>query len=209
MSLDWITILVNKGCCRHSAIMLQLPQQWALRELRMEAGCLPSDHQTLQQPRRCTLRRLKMRKHRILAPDSWAARLLNLPICRKVLNSLTWDIWFSLIINNFLMFWLPGLCCKNSYIFPGSPFCLFGAVSQSCLRCCVLGWNPQFFHWRKHNSQLKKNFCIYLLFNLFLAVLGIRCFMGFSLVAASGDYSLAAVGGLLTAVASLLVEHGL
>ena len=125
----------------------------------MEAGCLPPGHQTLQPPGRCTLGRLK--KTRILAPDSWAARLLCLPIRRKVLSSLTWDIWFSLIINNLLMFRLPGLCCKSSYIFPGSPFSSLEAVSQSCLRCYILGWNPPFLHWIKHNSPLKKIF-IYL-----------------------------------------------
>ena len=37
------------------------------------------------------------------------------------LNSLTWDVWFSLISSNLLMFWLPGLFClfvlqKNAYI---------------------------------------------------------------------------------------------
>ena len=45
-------------------------------------------------------------------------------------------------------------------------------------------------------------------FNLFLAVLGLRCFTGFSLVAVSGNYSLA-VRGLLTEVAALVAEHGL
>ena len=34
-----------------------------------------------------------------VSPDSY-----NLPIHRKVLNSLTWDIWFSLINSNLLMF---------------------------------------------------------------------------------------------------------
>ena len=43
---------------------------------------------------------------------------------------------------------------------------------------------------------------------LFLAVLGLWCLTGFSLVAASGGYSLVAVRRLLFAVASL-VEHGL
>ena len=38
------------------------------------------------------------------------------------LNSLTWDVWFSLISSNLLMFWLPGFffcllfCKKNTYI---------------------------------------------------------------------------------------------
>ena len=63
-------------------------------------------------------------KMRILAPDRWDAykrndfnepRLLHLPIHRKVLNSLTWDIWFSLINNNLLMFRVPALSCKLLY----------------------------------------------------------------------------------------------
>ena len=58
----------------------------------------------------------------ILAPESWDAyvknnftepKLLHLPMHRKVLNSLTWDLWFSLINSNILVFWLPGLCCKT------------------------------------------------------------------------------------------------
>ena len=37
----------------------------------------------------------------------------HLPIYRKLLTSLTWDIWFSLINNNFLTFRLPAHCCKT------------------------------------------------------------------------------------------------
>ena len=48
----------------------------------------------------------------------------------------------------------------------------------------------------------------FLLF-LFLAVLGLGCCRGVSLVVASRGYSLAAVGGLLTAVVSLVAEHRL
>ena len=46
-------------------------------------------------------------------------------------------------------------------------------------------------------------------FLLFLAMLGLHCYMSFSLVAASRGYSLAVVCRLLTAVASLVAEHGL
>ena len=46
-------------------------------------------------------------------------------------------------------------------------------------------------------------------FYLFLAVLGLFCCVGFSLVAASGGYSPVAVLRLLIAVASLVAEHGL
>ena len=71
-------------------------------------------------------------KTRILAPDSWGAyqkncfsepRLLHLPIHEKMLNSLTWDIWFSLIYNNFLTSRLPAFCCKIciTWFFPSPP----------------------------------------------------------------------------------------
>ena len=43
----------------------------------------------------------------------------------------------------------------------------------------------------------------------FLAALGIRFCMGFSIVAASRGYSLVAMCRLLIAVASLVAEHGL
>ena len=42
---------------------------------------------------------------------------------------------------------------------------------------------------------------------LFLAVLSLHCCAGFSLVAVSGGYCLAAAHGFLTAVASLVMEH--
>ena len=41
---------------------------------------------------------------------------------------------------------------------------------------------------------------------LFLAVLGLHCCEGFSLVTASGGYSLVVVPGLLVAMASLMAE---
>jgi len=44
---------------------------------------------------------------------------------------------------------------------------------------------------------------------LFLAVPGLHCCSGFSLVVVSRAYSLVAVHGFPTAVASLVAEHGL
>ena len=44
---------------------------------------------------------------------------------------------------------------------------------------------------------------------LFLAVLGLRCCTGFSLVVVSRGYSLIATHGLLIAVVSLAAEHQL
>ena len=46
-------------------------------------------------------------------------------------------------------------------------------------------------------------------FHLFLPVLGLHCCVGFSLVLKSRGYLLVVVRGLLTVVASLVVEHGL
>ena len=57
---------------------------------------------------------------------------------------------------------------------------------------CREGYLLLFFHW----------FLVW-------TVLGLRCCWFFSLSAASGVYSLAAVHGLLTAGASLVAEHGL
>ena len=58
--------------------------------------------------------------------------------------------------------------------------------------------------WWVHLSISFKNIYV-----LFLAVLGLCCCAGFSLVAESGGYSLAAVQGLLPAVTSLVAECGL
>ena len=59
----------------------------------------------------------------------------------------------------------------------------------------------------KFFSKIFKCFKISFIY-LFLAVLGLHCFSGFSQVAESRGYSSAAVHKLLIAVASL-VEHGL
>ena len=86
-----------------------------------------------------------MKKHRILAPDSWGAcerngfsepRLVHLPIHRHVLNSLAWDVWFSLSHKNTLMFRLPALCCKLLYnLIP--PLCPLRAVLLGLLEMAV------------------------------------------------------------------------
>ena len=54
------------------------------------------------------------------------------------------------------------------------------------------------------------NLCIILfIYLLFLAVLGLRCSEGFSLVVTSGSYALVLEQGLLIAVVSLVAEYGL
>ena len=55
----------------------------------------------------------------------------RLPIHRKALNYLTWNIRFPLVNNSVLMFRLPALCCKTS-IYPGfSPVLLRVVLSGS------------------------------------------------------------------------------
>ena len=51
--------------------------------------------------------------------------------------------------------------------------------------------------------------CLFFFFLKGLAVLSLHCCSGFSLFAASWNYSLAVVRGLLTTGASLVAEHGL
>ena len=53
---------------------------------------------------------------RALARPSAATCTLAHPLQPPALNSLAWDIWFSLINNNLLMFRLPGFCCKTPYL---------------------------------------------------------------------------------------------
>ena len=86
-----------------------------------KTGCPPFSSQLLQP----SLRTLRVKKPRILAPDSWCAyqrhnfiepRPLHFPIHRKTLNSFTCHIWFFLVNSNFLMFWLPDYCCKTSCV---------------------------------------------------------------------------------------------
>ena len=72
------------------------------------------------------------------------------------------------------------------------------------------------FHFQKqvHNLTSKYMYFLYkllsfrliLFFYLYLAVLGLLCCTGFSLVVASGDCSPAVVWGLLLGVASLVLE---
>ena len=87
-------------------------------------------------------------KDRKEAPDSWDAyerndfsepTLLHFsPTHKRVLNLITWDIWFSLIDNNILMFRLPALCCKLLHnLIP--PLTSLEQFSQGHLRCCLLG----------------------------------------------------------------------
>ena len=63
-------------------------------------------------------------------------RLLHLPIHRKLLNSLPWDILFSLTNNHLLMFRLLAPFCKCLYNL--TPLCLLRTFLSGYLRCCHL-----------------------------------------------------------------------
>ena len=43
----------------------------------------------------------------------WFKWAQHLCIHRKILNSLTWDIWFYFINSNILTFWIPGLLLQK------------------------------------------------------------------------------------------------
>ena len=62
----------------------------------------------------------------------------------------------------------------------------------------LLSWNT---YWGSSSAIFLKNY--------FLAMLGLHCFVGFSLVVASRGYSPVAVREFLLAVASLVEEHRL
>ena len=88
---------------------------------------------------------MRMRKHKRLAPDTWGAyqikdfnepKLLYLPIYRKALNSLTWDIWFSLIYSNLMtLHYLPSVA-KLLYSL-AAPLASLEQLSQVFLRCSL------------------------------------------------------------------------
>ena len=90
----------KQGCHSHRWSQPSNVNFWALRLSRRILRSYSQQHcrHSLCEPQGSS----GCEKHRVLAPDSWAAcernepRLLNLPIHRKGLNSLTWDIWFSL-----------------------------------------------------------------------------------------------------------------
>ena len=102
-------------------------------------------------------------KHRLLSQESWDAyerndfsmpRLLHPPIHRNVLNSLTWDIWFSLINNNFLIFRLPALLWWNFYITWLLPLLPYSSSLRVTWDAVYWAWSPQNSQRIKYNSQL-------------------------------------------------------
>ena len=113
------------GCHGHQWLESSYMSSWALRALRKENTSLLivirlqpflTSEDEPQGSSGCE-------NHRTLALERWGVyegndfsepRLMHLPTRRKVLNSLTWDIWFSLINNTLLMFRLFAVCCKTS-----------------------------------------------------------------------------------------------
>ena len=71
-------ISVNKGCCSHQAVTLQLPPTVS-PEGTQDRGkiCPPSSSQLLQPPPTMHPEETQDEKHRILAPDSWGAYQRN------------------------------------------------------------------------------------------------------------------------------------
>ena len=114
-------ISVNKGWCSHEVITLQPPGPTC--EARGNSGWNTKNAHHLQHsPTPDGVKRLRMRKQSTLALDAWGAcqindfsepRLLHFLIYRKVLSSLTWDIWLSLISNNLWIFQLPDLLLQK------------------------------------------------------------------------------------------------
>ena len=147
---DWVTELYWTLNCLHPIhckLRLHQNRRWALRELERETEPLPSSSQLVQSPLNSacwgdsgwvnTRHWAQIAEVMSKAWFQWA-QALHLSVHRKALILLTWDVWFSLINSNRLLFQLPGLCCKNSYIswplFLLLPLCIFGAVPQSSLR---------------------------------------------------------------------------
>jgi len=73
----------------------------------------------------------------MFSPDLHSSKIIQ----RKVLNSLSWRVWFSFINNNRLMFRLPILHCKAS-IYPGSPLTFSEQFSQGYLRYYLKNSHP-------------------------------------------------------------------
>ena len=80
-----------------------------------------------------------------------------------------------------------------------SPQSIFEATYFTC----------KYFILLKTRTIYQTIFCFLIVLFIYLAVLGLCCCVGLSLVAASGDCCLIAVHGFLILVASLITEHGL
>ena len=78
----------------------------------------------------------------------------------------------------------------------------------SCLKTTHTdGYYGAWAEWAVSVTVLPLTVSSFLLYFLSLAVLGLRCCSGFSLVVVSRSYSLVAVQGLLISMASLVAAH--
>ena len=91
-----------------------------------------------------------------------------------------------------------------------------GSSTHGIFQARVLEWGAIAFSeicYSLSNHSPHKSTLLAVFFNnvihLFLAVLGLCCYVGFSLVVVSRGYSLVVRQRLLTAVASPVAEHGL
>ena len=126
-----------------------------------QMGCLPAAmlSVTAASPQRHTLRRLRMRKHRVLVPKSWGAhqrndfrepRRLHLPIHRKALNSLRYLVFFkeNFWCSNYLVF-----AAKTPFI-SWFPFPSWEQSLRAIWEAVSWAYVLSFVHRIKYNSQL-------------------------------------------------------
>ena len=154
------TVLVSKqNCHSHQQMQPSTVSWWAIRALRKEKNSYNLADIRLHTFLKVSPKGIQDVKNRGYWPwvteihmkemtsVSW---LLHLPIHRKALNSSTWDIWFSLINNNLLMF---RLCVAKLLYHLDPPHTSSHELSQGYLRCCLSAWSPKHFHQIKYNSQ--------------------------------------------------------
>ena len=120
---------VNKACCSHQVITLQPPDGepwgnsgWNPDAPHLSVSCCSNSNGTLWG---------YLWEARILTPnqryDFSGPRLLHLPIHRKALNSLTWNIQFSLINRNLLMGFPHSSVGNESACNAGAPGLILGS----------------------------------------------------------------------------------
>ena len=143
--IEYFLHISKQGCHSHQWWQPSSVSCWALRELRTENTCrlaaIRPQPLLMVSPEE---RKLRKWKHRKLAPYSQGAyqrndfsepRLLHLLMFRKALNSLTWNIWFSLIYKKKLLtFILLVFVAKLTYDL-ASPLASLEQFSLGHLRC--------------------------------------------------------------------------
>ena len=82
-----------------------------------------------------------------------------------------WDVWFSSINNNLLVFQLPGFVTKLPYIL-APPLPLQSSSSEWSESSVSWAWSPQKVWWIKHSSQLLGSATFF--FSVHMSILMIR-----------------------------------